>query len=331
MFFQVPPHAKPVDAPLKEKLLSMDPLGTTVFMSSMICFLLALQWGGVSKSWGHSDVIGTLVGFALLLILFIVIEWRLQDRALLVPRLLKTKTIALITSFQFFSSGAFTLLMYFLPLYFQVVSGVSAAQSGVRNVPFILGISLFTIFAGVLITVTGHYIPLLLVGGILATVGNGMIYTLGVNSPSSEWIGYQVITGVGVGMSIQVPIIVGQAVVEPTDLSSITAIVMFFQTLGGAVFIQMGQSLFSNKLVKVIPDNVPNVNPALIVGTGATELRDVFDKELIPGIIRSFLAGLKDAYILAVALAALATVISFLIIVFDRRNLKGKVIGGGAA
>lgn len=331
MFFQVPPHAKPVEAPLKEKLLSMDPLGTALFMSAMVCFLLALQWGGVSKSWNDSEVIGTLVGFGLLITIFLIVEWRLQDRALLVPRLLKKKTIWIITSFQFFNSGAFTLLMYFLPLYFQVVSGVSAAQSGVRNVPYILGISLFTVASGVIITVTGHYIPLLIAGGVFATVGNGLIYTLGTNSPSSEWIGYQVLSGIGVGLSIQVPIIVGQAVVDVADLSSITAIVMFFQTLGGAIFIQMGQSLFTNKLVKVIPDRVPDVNPGLVVATGATELRHVFDRQHIPGIILSFLDGLKDAYTLSVALAAVATVIAVLAIVIDRRTLKGKVIAAGAA
>lgn len=331
MFFQPPPAAKPVEAPLREKLLSMDPLGTFVFMGSMVCFLLALQWGGVSKSWGSADVIGTLVGFAVILALFLFIEHKLQDRALLVPRLLKKKTISLITAYLFFNSGAFMLLMYFLPLYFQVVSGVSAAQSGIRNLPYILGISLLTIFAGVFITITGHYIPLLIFGAVFATIGNGLIYTLSATSSSSAWIGYQALSGIGVGLGIQIPIIVAQAVVETSDLSSITAIIMFFQTLGGAVFIQLGQSLFTNKLIHVIPKNVPDVNAQVVVGTGATELRHVFPASQLPGIIQSFLDGLKDAYILAVALAGVAAVMGIVILIFDRQNLKGKQISAGAA
>ena len=112
-------------------------------MAAVVCFLLALQWGGATKSWGNSDVVGTLVGGAVILILFVGIEIYQNERALLVRRLLTNKTIALACVFQFFNSGAFMVDLYFLPEYFQSVGGVSAANSGVRNLPFILGICMF--------------------------------------------------------------------------------------------------------------------------------------------------------------------------------------------
>jgi MFS transporter, DHA2 family, glioxin efflux transporter len=331
-FFQTPEAAKPVDAPLKEKILQMDPLGTFVIMGAIVCILLALQWGGVTKPWGDSQVIGTLVGFGVIVIGFVILEWRLGEYAMLVPRLLKQRTVFLFIFFLTVNFGAFLILMYYLPIYFQVVAGVSASQSGVRNVPLILGISLFTIVSGIVITVTRHYIPFLILGGIFATVGNGVIYTLGLHAPAREWIGYQVISGIGTGLSIQVPMIVAQAIVDTADLSSVTAIIMFFQTLAGAVFIQIAQSLFANKLVSVVPRLVPGVDPALVVGTGATDLRKVFTPEQLPGVIQAYLDGLHDTYILAIALAGMATVFAFVILIFDYRTLKGvDVAPGGSA
>jgi hypothetical protein len=173
----------------------MDLPGTFILMASFVCLILALQWGGVSKPWGSSEVIGTLVGFVVILILFIGVQIWQDDRALIVPRLMKQKTIALLSIWQVFNSGMFLLLMYYLPIYFQVVSGVSASKSGVRNLPYILGVALMTIVSGVGITVTGLYLPFMLIGTILGTVGVGLLYTLDISSPSSHWIGYQALAG----------------------------------------------------------------------------------------------------------------------------------------
>ncbi|KAF2759312.1 MFS general substrate transporter [Pseudovirgaria hyperparasitica] len=329
--FKTPAAAKPLDAPLLEKILQMDPVGTFVLMGSVVCFLLALQWGGVSHAWNSSVIIGLLVGAGLILILFIANEFYQQERALLVPRLFKNKSISFALAFQLFGSGSFLNLLYFLPLYFQVVSGVSASDSGIRNLPFILGIGLLTIVSGIIITATGHYIPMLILGAALATIGNGLIYTLAVGSPSSEWIGYQALSGIGTGLSIQIPIIVVQAVVDPADISAATAMAVFFQTLAGAAFIQTAQALFQNELITSLPANVPGIDPLRVVSTGATELRNVFPPNEIVGIVASYLQGLKDAYILAVALAGVATVIAIAALIFDNRNLKGKAIGAGAA
>jgi hypothetical protein len=311
----------------------MDFIGTFLLMASFICLILALQWGGVSKAWHSADVIGTLVGFILLLIIFVVVEVWQDDRALIVPRLMKQKTIALLSVFQIFNSGCFLLLMYYLPIYFQVVSGVSASQSGIRNVPYVLGISLSSIISGVGITMTGHYLPFLVLGPVLATIGSGLIYTLDIGSSSSAWIGYQALSGLGLGLSIQIAIIVSQAIVPTEDISSITAIMIFFQTIAGAVFVSVGQSLFANKLLSTVPKLAPGVSPALVLATGATELRKSFNAAQLPAIIRSYMDGLKDAYILSIMLGGLAVLVAVAALVFDRRRLHhdAKRPVGGAA
>jgi len=332
VFFQTPKMARPQQAPLREKILQMDPLGTFILMAALVCLILALQWGGTTKSWNSADVIGVIVGFVLLLALFVADQIWMGDRALIVPRLIRRRTLGFLTVFQTFNSGAFLLLLYYLPIYFQVVSGVSAAESGVHNVPFILGISLFSIVSGATITVTGHFIPLLVLSGVFDAVGAGLIYTLKEGSPSGAWIGYQALAGIGFGLGIQIPIIVGQAVVAKSDVSSITAMMIFFQCMAGAALVSVGQAVFANRLLHAVPKYVPGVNPATVVATGATELRSTFPAADLAGLIRAYMTGLTDTYALAITLTGLAFVASLLFVFFDRTKLnheqKAAAMGG---
>jgi MFS family permease len=110
--FQTPKQARPQQATLKEKILQMDLPGTFIFMAALVCLILALQWGGASKSWGSADVVGTLVGFAAILAVFIALEIYQDERALLVPRILKQKSTILLSLFQVFGSASFMLFMY---------------------------------------------------------------------------------------------------------------------------------------------------------------------------------------------------------------------------
>lgn len=80
-------------ATYREKFLQMDLIGTALILAAVVCLLLALQWGGVSKSWKSADVIGTLVGFGLITILFGLVEWWQGPRALLLARVLKRREV----------------------------------------------------------------------------------------------------------------------------------------------------------------------------------------------------------------------------------------------
>ncbi|KAK3705263.1 hypothetical protein LTR37_013424 [Vermiconidia calcicola] len=107
ILFKAPKAAKPVPATMKEKILQLDLGGAFIFMASIVCLILALQWGGTTKPWSHPDVIGTLIGFVLILIVFVANEWWMDERALLVPRLIKQKTIALMSAYVMFNCAAF--------------------------------------------------------------------------------------------------------------------------------------------------------------------------------------------------------------------------------
>jgi MFS family permease len=213
-------------------MLQLDPSGIVLILAAVICYILALQWGGVTLAWSDSKIIGLFVGFGLLLIAFGFNEWYLDERAMLPPRLLKNRYIYHGMAYSFTIAGTYFLVLYYLPIYFQVIDNVSPIQSGVRNLPLILAITLATVFSGIGITVTGRPMPFMVVAGILASIGVGLLFTLDIGTSSSKWIGYQVLTGLGLGLGFQVPVSAAQATLPQIDIPSGSAMIIceFFQS-----------------------------------------------------------------------------------------------------
>lgn len=99
--FETPAASKPEEASWKEKLLQMDPLGTFVILCAIICYILALQWGGTTKAWSDADVVGTLVGFGVLIVIFIAVEYYSGDRAMLPRYIMGRRAVAVNCAYIF--------------------------------------------------------------------------------------------------------------------------------------------------------------------------------------------------------------------------------------
>ncbi|RXG41869.1 hypothetical protein VDGE_08061 [Verticillium dahliae] len=287
-WFQTPPHAIPVEAPLKEKILQMDPLGTALIMAATISFLLAFQYGGVEHAWDSSVVIGLIVGFVLMAIAFGVLQ----------------------CIYMFFYAGAYFTLIYYLPIYFQSVDNQSPTQSGVRNLPLIIGVTIATVSSGISITMYGHYTPILVVSAAVSTVAAGLIYTLDIGSGSGEWIGYQALAGLSWGASFQIPMIAVQGTSTPEDLASKTAILLFFQIIGGAFYVAGAQAGFLQTILKTLRDTAPQISQEQVILTGATEIRNAFPTEVVPLVIEAYMDGLRVTFALVIAGAGVAFVAS---------------------
>ena len=92
LFLKVPKHIKPTPATWTEIVLQLDLPGFSLLLASLVCFALALQWGGQTKVWSNGSVIATLVFWILLSLIFLVVE-NFQDARAMVPfRLLKPRT-----------------------------------------------------------------------------------------------------------------------------------------------------------------------------------------------------------------------------------------------
>lgn len=166
---------------------------------------------------------------------------------------------------------------------------------------------------------------MIIFGSAIVTVGAGLIYTLEIDSPSSAWIGYQALAGIGVGIAFQAPIMASQALAAPEDVSTTTAILLFFQTMGAAFMVSVAQSGFANTLVKKLVTNAPGVDSSVVISAGATRLRDMFTERQLEGILASYMDGLKVAFAISIALAGCATIVSF---AFPWISIKGKQAPG---
>lgn len=151
-----------------------------------------------------------------------------------------------------------------------------------------------------------------------------------IGTGQAKWIGYQVIGGVGWGIASQIPIITVQATAPAADLAEVTAILLFFQTVGGAFMVSAAQAAFVNVLIKFLPRSAPGLNPLAVVSTGATELRRVFPADQVPGILVAYMRGLRISFAISLASTGEAFII---ITVFQRYNRlsTAAIAGGGAA
>jgi len=80
---------------------------------SVICLMLALQWGGTTYAWNSSRIVGLFVGFGLMILIFIFIQWKRGDKATLPLSVLKQRTVASAGLFMFFSGASIFILIYY--------------------------------------------------------------------------------------------------------------------------------------------------------------------------------------------------------------------------
>ena len=108
-------------------------------------------------------IIALFVIFGLLAIGFAIVQLWKQDNATVPPRILKKRSISFATWFVFCLGASFFVLIYYIPIWFQAIKGVSAVESGIRNLPMILGLVLISILSGIGTTVLGYYTPFMII------------------------------------------------------------------------------------------------------------------------------------------------------------------------
>ncbi|KAK6508881.1 hypothetical protein TWF481_003648 [Arthrobotrys musiformis] len=313
----------------KGRLEQFDIHGTIVFMPAIICLLLALQWGGSKYPWGNGRIIALLVLAGVLLSIFIGIQIWKQDKATVPPRILKQRSVAGSAWFAAMLGSAFFVMVYFVPIWFQAIKSVSATKSGIMNLPMILTLVIMSIVAGGSVTATGYYNPFVICSSILGTVGAGLMSTWEVDTAHPKWIGYQAIFGLGIGMGMQQPLIAVQAVLKHRDIATGTAIIIFSQTLGGALSISIAQNVFNNQLIKNLISEVPGLDPSIVLTTGATSLKAELPSEFLGGVLRAYNLSLTQTFYIAVAFMGLSI---FGALALEWKSIKGKKIEmGGAA
>ena len=315
----------------QERVKQFDPWGTSVFMPCVICLLLALQWGGSKYPWSNGRIIALFVIAGILAVAFVGIQIWKQENATVPPRILKQRSMAFSVGYCVCLGGSFFVMIYYLPIWFQAIKGTTATESGIRNLPMILGVVLFSIITGGLVTTLGYYTPFMYFSSVMMAIGAGLIATFKVDTGHSKWIGYQVIYGIGVGSGMQQALMAAQTVLHLDDIPTGTSIIMFTQTFGGALFIAVAQNVFTNRLLSNLLESVPTLDPAIVLSTGATSLKEAITKQdpsLLPGVLSAYNSALVQTFYVSVAMASMSI---FGAIGVEWKSVKGKKIETVAA
>jgi hypothetical protein len=269
----------------------------------MVCLILALQWGGTKYAWSSARVVALLVIFALTFLAFLFIEFKFPDTAMAPPRVVLNRSIGSSLFYTFMSSGSMMCAVYYLAIWFQAAQGQSAMEAGIRTIPLVISLVIFGIVTGILVQKIGYYVPPLLVGPILAATGSGMLSTLTPSSSRAEWIGYQVIYGFGAGAGAQSASLAAQTVLPREDVPLGMALSFFMQQIGGAIFVPVGQNVFSTQLLKRL-SGVAGLDTATILNTGATDLKKVVSAEQLGVVVDAYSYACTRVFILGAALSA---------------------------
>ncbi|KAK0125395.1 hypothetical protein ONS95_000587 [Cadophora gregata] len=309
-FLRITRDNNPENLSIKQRVLKLDLIGASILVPAVICLLLALQWGGSTYPWNNSRIIGLFVGFGLLTIIFVYTQIRLGDRGTLPPRLFKNRNVAFALAFALFFGAGFFAIIFYLAIYFQSVKGSSATKAGIQLLPLLISTVVSSIVTGGLITAIGYYVPVMLFCMVLYAIGAGLITTFDTHTPFAKWFGYQIITGAGIGVGFQGGIVVVQTVLPLADVPVATACVSFFQTLGGALFIAVAQTLFQNGLLTGIEKYAPTLPAQLFLKSGATQIRELL-RELgqeneLENVLRAYVDGLKGTFWITAACAIVA-------------------------
>jgi hypothetical protein len=309
MFLCFTNPGKPKDVPLREKFLNLDLNGAILLSGCFSCFILAMHWIGIMP-WTSTRVVGSFVGFAGLFVCFTINEYAMGSRSMVQVHLFKNRLVLANLLYAFFLAGAFFPLMYTLPIQFQSVNNNTASQSGVRLIPLVLGVAVFTMISNGLLTFWRHYKPFFFIGAVFAVVGNTKIHSLDANTPIKDWVGFELLTAMGVGLALQIPMIANQALVSADDLGAATSMSLFMENCGTVLFVASSEAAFTNGLLSSLAHNLPQVDAKVVLDAGATQIRTLFSGNELEKVLNGYLDGCKTSHVITVACGAMAAAIS---------------------
>jgi MFS family permease len=159
-----------------------------------------------------------------------------------------------------------------LPTYFQAVLGVSALQSGIRSIPQLVGALLFSLCSGIYIRKYKFFAPVVIASSVITSIACGLLSLLTPNSDAGEWIGFQLLVGIGIGLGMQQAAVIVQQTLPQEDIPLGIASVTFFQASGPAIMVSAAQSVFNRRLLARLSVVIPSLSYTEIVNTGVTDL-----------------------------------------------------------
>ena len=225
----------------------IDALGSALLAGGLTCLLLVTTWGGREYAWDSAEIAGLAAGAVALLGAFVAQERHAAD-PILPLRLFGQPVFVIVSAALFLTTLAFFAVIVFMPVYLQVVTGVSATDSGLLLLPLMLAGTASTAVCGRVMSKTGRYKAFPITGLSLMAAGLVLLAQIGTATPHAAVGAILVLFGIGFGMVSQVLTVAIQNDVERRDLGIATASANLFRSLGGSVGVALFGALFAARL-----------------------------------------------------------------------------------
>ncbi|MGW1884184.1 DHA2 family efflux MFS transporter permease subunit [Streptomyces sp. NPDC001970] len=311
--------------PVRGTRHTIDYLGTFLIASVATCLVLVASLGGTTWAWGSAQIIGLAVLGAVLLVAFVHAERRAAEPVLPL-KLFRVRTFTLVAVISFVVGFAMFGAMTYLPTFLQVVQGVSPTLSGVHLLPMVFGMLLTSTASGQIVSRTGRWKVFPIAGTAVTAIGLLLLHQLQVNTPVWEMGLYFFVFGAGLGLVMQVLVLVVQNAVRYEDLGVATSGATFFRSIGASFGVALFGTLFTSRL----RDNLADVFAGRPIppGTGPDQL--AADPraltELPPGlrasVLQAFSTSITDVFLYAAAVVLVAFITAWYL---KEDKLRGSV------
>jgi len=298
--------------------------------------VLLTSWeslGNDGYDWSDPTLLGLLLGTAVMVGLFVLIENRVAEP--LIPlRLFKNRTFTITTLIGLVLGMGMFSAMAMLPTFLQMSAGAGVTESGLLMLPMMAGVMLTSIVSGFAISKTGRYKMYPVVG--LAVTILGMIWLTRLEGGMSLWLfGAMIfVLGAGMGLIMQTIVLAVQNSVDPKELGTATSSNNFFREIGAAV----GTAAFTTVFTSRLTDNLQGVFEGLPEGAapggGGSSLTPALVEQLPEplrsGVVDAFADALAPAFWYLVPLVAVGLVLAFFLKEVKLSNQAGMVARGEA-
>ncbi|MGV0850276.1 MDR family MFS transporter [Mycolicibacterium phlei] len=281
---------------------------------------LATSWGGSTYPWASPTIIGLFAGSVAALAVFVWVEIR-ADEPILPIRLFASPVFTVCCILGFIVGFAMLGALTFMPTFMQFVNGVSATVSGLRTLPMVAGMLLTSIGSGQIVGRTGRYRIFPIVGTATMAVAFYLLSGMTAATPTWQQSVYLFVLGAGIGLCMQVLVLVVQNTSSFADLGVATSGVTFFRTIGSSFGAAIFGSLFANFLAS-------RVGPALVASGApprAAESPQALHElppEVAAPIVAAYADSLGRVFLCVVPVAVLGFMVSLFLKEIRLRDLE---------
>ncbi|WP_432148355.1 DHA2 family efflux MFS transporter permease subunit [Streptomyces sp. bgisy029] len=311
--------------PVHREKHTIDYLGTFLIASVATCLILVASLGGTTWAWGSAQIIALAVLAVVLLIAFVAVERRAAEPVLPL-KLFRIRTFSLVAVISFVIGFAMFGAMTYLPTFLQVVHGITPTMSGVHMLPMVLGLLLTSTASGQIVSRTGRWKVFPLAGTALTAAGLLLLHRLTPDSSTWEMSLCFFVFGAGLGLVMQVLVLVVQNAVSYQDLGVATSGATFFRSIGASFGVAIFGTVFTNRLIGQLDSALAgrSLPPGVDADRLAADPRSIqmLPADLRPSILDAYSTSITDVFLYAAPVVLLAFVLAWFL---REDKLRGSV------